>query len=95
LDRQNSQGSLVPVSVTAQANLQRHSGFTCLLVFLLLGSTTINFIDRQSLSVDGSYSRTCFEKARIQHVLMHLPEWRPASYPGAVDSSVCSKSPAQ
>ena len=68
----------MPVSVTAQASLERKSGFTCLLVFLLFGSTTINFIDQESLSVlaprrAGSYSYTCFEKARIQHVLMHPP----------------------
>ena len=56
----------MPVSVTAQASLERKSGFTCLLVFLLLGSTTINFIDRQSLSV----------LRRAGMVLTHAPALR-------------------
>ena len=64
---------LVPVSL--QTRLQRNSRFTWLLVFLLLGSTTINFIDRQALSVLAPVLREEFrlsnsDYARILNAFM-------------------------
>jgi len=68
-------GVSAPVSVTAQASSRHNSGFTWLLVFLLLGSTTINFIDRQSLSVLAPVLREEFrlsnsDYARILNAFM-------------------------